>query len=57
MIEPRLKLINGWEQDAIHCRRIYCYTVNRPRNVRLAKQAINKRERRYARKVIERELD
>jgi len=57
MIEPRLRIKNGYEQDAIYCRRLYCYTVNRPVNVKNCKQRINKRERRYARKVIERELD
>ncbi len=56
MIEPRLPIKRGDEHDLLYNKRIYCYLVNRPKNVRDIKKRINKRERRYSLKVIEREL-
>ena len=56
VIEPRLALKNGWEQDVVYCRRMYCYLANRPKNVKLIKAKINRRERRHAREVIYRGL-
>lgn len=46
------KLKNGLEQDAIYCRKIYCYTKNRPNIVKFAKRCINKRIRKEGKNQI-----
>jgi len=40
------KLKTSTEEDVLYNRKLYCYLINRPVNVRLAKRAMNRRKRK-----------
>lgn len=55
MMGHKDKLINGLEYDVILSRRYYCYLYNNSKLKSYAKNNINRRSRRLAKKAIEKE--
>lgn len=41
------KLKSGVEEDVLYNRKLHCYLINRPKNVKKAKKAMNKRYRKW----------